>query len=173
VQFVEENYRNAPTPVSEFTDCEMEIDTERVIYAYREYTQNIERYSLLLESSNPDHYKRCGALLHALYGSRIIKSVTPVYNQSDIDHGVSLIHPHDRDKAFSALEFYEEHYNYIHAFDLSHRVCAAYESEPVWYDVDYLHNICFFMNSHEGMVVDTFFMIFKSLMTRGPSLPSL
>lgn len=164
VQFVEENYRTAVTPLSAFMDCELDIDTERVIYAFREYAQNVERYSLLLHSSNPDHYKRAGALLHALYSSKVIVEVTPTYDEHEITNGMALIHPHDEGKAFQALDFYHTYYNYIHAFDLAYRVCASYEDKPVRYDFDYLHNMCFYMHKNNAISLDTFFMLFKSLM---------
>lgn len=166
VQFVEDNYHAAITPLHEFMECELEIDKERVIYAHREYTQNVERYSLLLHSSNPDHYKRAGALLHALYSSKVILDVTPVYNDAEVGNGVALIHPHDEDKAFEMLDFYRTYYNYIHSFDLAYRVCAAYEDKPVSYDFDYLHNVCFYMYKNNALSLDTFFMMFKSLMAK-------
>lgn len=164
VQFVEENYRNAVTPLNEFMECEIDIDTERVVYAYREYAQNIERYSLLLNSSNPDHYKRSGALLHALYSSRIITAIRPNYDRAEINNGVALIHPHDTDRAFKVLEFYETYFDHIHAFNLAYRVCAAYEENPVAFDFDYLHNACFYMHKNTAISVDSFFMLLKSLM---------
>lgn len=166
VQFVEDNYNAAVTPLHEFMECELEIDTERVVYAHREYTQNVERYSLLLHSSNPDHYKRSGALLHALYSSKVIVDVTPVYNEAEIENGVALIHPHDEAKAFEMLDFYHTYYNYIHAFDLAYRVCATYEDKPVGYDFDYLHNVCFYLHKNNSLSLDTFFMLFKSLMAK-------
>ena len=164
VKFVEDSYRNAVTPLSAYMDCEREIDTERVVYAFQEYSQNIQRYSLLLNSSNPDHYKRAGSLLHALYGSKIITAVTPAYDEQEIKNGVALIHLHDEGDAFKALDFYKEYYNFIHAFDLAYRVCAAYEDKPVDFDFDYLHNVCFYMHKNNALSIDTFFMIFKSLM---------
>lgn len=145
-------------------ECDLEIDTERVIYAFREYSQSIERYSLLLDSSNPDHYKRAGALLHALYSSKVITAITPVYDRQEIANGVAMIHLHEEGKAFEALDFYETYYNFLHAFDIAYRACAAYEKVPVEYDFDYLHNVCFFMYKNSAISVDTFFMIFKSLM---------
>ena len=164
VDFVITNYNSATTPLSEFMDCELEIDTERVIYAHQEYTQNIQRYSLLLASSNPDHYKRSGSLLHALYSSNIITEIKPTYDDSEISNGVALIHPHDEGKAFEALEFYREYHNQLHAFDLAYRVCSAYEENPVPFNFDYLHNICVYMIKNSALSVDTFFMMFKSLM---------
>jgi hypothetical protein len=168
VQFVEANYREATTPLSEFMACEMDIDKERLVYAHQEYVQNIQRYSLLLESSNPDHYKRSGALLHALYGSNVITEVRPTYDNGEISNGVALIHPHDEGRAFAALEFYKEYHNQIHAFDLAYRVCASYEDLPVRYDFDYLHNTCVYMIKNSAISVDTFFMMFKSLMAKTP-----
>lgn len=147
-------------------ECDLEIDTERVVYAYREYTQNIERYSLLLDSSNPDHYKRAGALLHALYSSKVIVGLQPTYDRGEISNGVAMIHLHEEGKAFEALDFYEDYHNFIHAFDIAYRACATYEGDPVLYDFDYLHNVCFFMYKNSAISVDTFFMIFKSLMAR-------
>lgn len=144
--------------------CDLDIDTERVIYAFQEYSQNIQRYSLLLNSSNPDHYKRSGALLHALYSSKIITSINPDFEAKEIKNGMAFIHLHEEADAFAALEFYQEYHNYIHAFDLAYRVCAAYETTPVQFDFDYLHNMCFYMQKNSALSVDTFFMIFKSLM---------
>jgi hypothetical protein len=164
VTFVEENYKSAVTPLTPYMECDLEIDTERVVYAFQEYSQNIQRYSLLLNSSNPDHYKRSGSLLHALYGSKIITSIAPAYDDHEIGNGVALIHLHDEGKAFEALEFYNTYHNFIHAFDIAYRVCAAYENTPIEYDFDYLHNVCFYMYKNSALSVDTFFMIFKSLM---------
>ena len=167
VDIVTAQYNNAPCEISDHMTCEIDLDPERINYAYNEYKQNIEKFALLLHSSNPDHYKRSGALLHALYGSRIIESVAPNYTVEDISNGISLIHPHDTGELVPFLEFYQEYHNQMHAFDLAYQVCAAYEDEPVPYDFDYLHNVCHFMKKNNNLSLDTFFMMFKSLMYKG------
>lgn len=164
VSFVRDHYSQAPAPISAHMTCDIELDDERLVYAHNEYRQNIEKFSLLLHSSNPDHYKRSGALLHSLYGSKIITSVKPNYTADDVKNGVSLIHPHETGDLVDFLEFYDVYHNQLHAFDLAYRVCSAYEDSPVAYDFDYLHNVCHFLWKNNNLSLDTFFMLFKSLM---------
>jgi len=74
-KYVTESFETAPSAVIEDFPCEHTIDTERVQFAHGEYVQNIKQYAMLLDSENPDHYKRSGAMLHALYKSDIVTSV--------------------------------------------------------------------------------------------------
>ena len=74
-EYVTAHFQKAPAAVIADFPCEHAIDANRVGIAHGDYSQTIREYSVLLHSANPDHYKRSGALLRALYQSKIIVGV--------------------------------------------------------------------------------------------------
>ena len=164
VEFVSKKYAEAPQEIAHVMHCEIVTDRERIKLAYGQYTQNLEKFTVLLKSSNPDHYKRSGALLHCLYQTDIILSVDPESTADELDAGYSRVGQFDADHITEFVRFYEGYYNQFHAFDLSYRCCAAYEYVSRPYNFDYLQNMCRYLKGQSNLSLETMFMIFKSLM---------
>ena len=78
-------FNNTPAAAIEDFPCTHTVNNERVTYSFGECTQNIRQYALLLHSENPDHYKRAGALLHALYRNKIITDVAFAQGKDDVE----------------------------------------------------------------------------------------
>lgn len=172
--FVEENFTEAPKEITSVVRCANVIDRDRLEFAANEYSQNIGKFALLLNSENPDHYKRAGSLLHALYQSKPIISVHWESTPEELESGFTRVNVGDATHVLPFAKFYQEFYNEMMAFDLSFRCCASYElSTPPKYDYDYLHNVCRYLKSNDNLSVDSLFMLFKSLMVTHQSPPSL
>lgn len=165
-ELVSDHFGRAPREISAYMTWVHELDRNRILYAHKEYLQNIEKFSLLLESSNPDHYKRSGALLHALYQSKIITNLVLENTEEDIETGWGRVPHSEKDDLLQFMRFYKEYHNEMISFDLAYRICCMYEDDPVFYDFDYLHNLCFFLWKNDGLSIDTCFIIFKSLMNK-------
>jgi len=166
-QFVTGYFAAVPAQIADILECSIEVDPELVDYAHGEYVQNIGRFALRLHSGNPDHYKRAGALLHALYQSRVIKSVSFNGNLDDIECGMGPVQIHAGDvsaEELSFARFYGEFHNEMVAFIFACQCCAAYEPEPTSYDFDFLHTMCVYMSNNANLSLETFYMIFKALM---------
>jgi len=144
--------------------CDHEIDQARIEYAYNEYTQAIGRFAVFLDSKNPDHYKRAGALLHALATSKIVSRITLESNCEDLESGFTRVHQGDAQHVLPFVRFYDTFFNQALAFDLAYRCCAAYEDNPRSYDFDYLHNVCRYLYEEANTNIESCFMLFKSLM---------
>lgn len=142
-------------------------DKTRLEYAADEYSQNINKFTVLLHSRNPDHYKRAGALLHALYQSRPIVEVDWESTPEELAAGYTRVTLGDAEHVLPFAEFYEEYHNECMAFDIAFRCCASYEEAPPNYDFDYLHNVCRYLKSSTNLSVDSLFILFKSLMHTG------
>lgn len=164
VRFVSEYFETAPAEIGAVMRCVPKLDRGRVELAFGEYHQNIERFAVLLHSSNPDHYKRAGALLHALYQAEPIVDIELESTTEELEAGYTRVTLGDAEHVLKFVEFYEQYHNHMLAFDLAYRCCAAYEAEPKVYDFDYLHNMCRYLASNKNLSVDSFFIIFKSLM---------
>lgn len=153
-----------------FPNCKTSVDNERIEYAHGEYCQDVSKFSVLLHSKNPDHYKRAGALLHALYQADIITGVElgdGVYGTADdLESGFTMVSYGDAKHILTFVEFFREYHNQILAFEISYRCCAKYEGIPVTYDFDYLHNVCRYLKANTNLNVDSCFMLFKSLMRK-------
>jgi hypothetical protein len=163
-KYLIEHFTKAPNELTLLT-CTNQIDEARVDYAFGEYQQNLEKFSVLLKSKNPDHYKRAGALLHALYQSDIVTATK--FDQQELDDletGFMMVSHGDAQHMLSFIDFYLENHNQILAFDFAYQCCDSYEKEPCAYDIDYLLNVCRFQKANPNMPVDVFFMLFKSLM---------
>ncbi|MEO4000297.1 hypothetical protein [Mesorhizobium sp. CAU 1732] len=163
-EIVINHFENAPNEIGAVMRCVNRIDAARLTYAYGEYVQTVEKFAVLLQSENPDHYKRAGALLHALYQSEIISDVELESTSEELEAGFTRINVGDAEHILPFVQFYETFHNQMLAFDLSYKFCAAYEPEPRMYDFDYLHNVCRYLKQNSNLNVDSLFMMFKSLM---------
>lgn len=159
-------FESVPSEISDLLECEVTIDPDRVEYAYNAYLQGVERFTLLLKSKDPDHYKRAGALLHALYTSKVITCVDYGVDAEEIEAGMGPIHVHVGDIATSLpfKAFYDEYHNEMVAFFLAYQYCAAYDSAPRQFDFDYLQTVCVYLKKNGNLSVESFFILFKSLM---------
>jgi hypothetical protein len=160
------HYKSAFNDFAEYADCEPVIDIELVRYAHKEYLQNISTFVLRLDSENPDQYKRAGSLLHALYQADAVTDVTfdgeklgalEMNEQVGVSYG-------DVEYKIKAVEFYRTYTNEILEFDLAFRCCDAYEANKKQYSFDYLSNMAFYLKHNTSLSVQSFAMIFKSLM---------
>lgn len=161
---VMDHFTKAPHEITLLT-CTNDIDDARVEYAHGEYLQNLEKFSVLLQSKNPDHYKRAGALLHALYQSDIVTATA--FDQKELDDletGFMMVSHGDAQHMLRFIDFYKQNHNQILSFDFAYLCCVSYEKEPCAYDIDYLLNVCRFLKANPNLPVDVFFMLFKSLM---------
>ena len=161
---VKNHFVNSPSEISDVMRCSNIISDERLEYAFGEYSQSVEKFSVLLQSENPDHYKRSGALLHALYQSQIITDVQLESNSDDLESGFTRVNVGDAEHILPFVKFYETYHNEMLSFDFAMSYCAAYEDDPRSYDFDYLHNICRYLKVNSNLQVDSLFMIFKSFM---------
>jgi hypothetical protein len=165
VEFVRKCYQGVPGEITDVMWCTQEIDENRLKYAHAEYKQNIEKFALYLESSNPDHCKRAGALLHALYKSDI-SAFKPESTAEELDAGFTRINVGDAKHVLPFLTFWEMYYNQALAFDVAYRCCAAYEKDPTELTVEYFHNVCRYLKASNNLTIDDCYMLFKSLMQK-------
>src|SRR5690606_22028087 len=128
VEKVGAHFRSVPNELNPVLQCQVEVDDARLKFAHNEYTQGVNRFSMFLQSGDPDHYKRAGALLHALYLSEPIVSVTFDPQLEDVDTlsqplGVSY---GDAEGALSFGHFYHEYHNEFTAFSLAFDSCRQF-----------------------------------------------
>lgn len=166
--YVAGHFASAPAAVIKDFPCTHVLSTERIKYSYGEYRQNIKTYSVLLHSENPDHYKRAGALLHALYRSKIITDVKFDPSKEEVEsnfaHGISY---GEAQELVKFPIFYEDYHNQLMSFDLAYQCCAAYEPKnPPGYDFGYLYNVCHYLWKNKDLTVDSLSILFRSLMHR-------
>jgi hypothetical protein len=166
--FIAQRFSETPAVVADWFTCNNKMDQERLNFAHTEYIQNVAKFSVLLHSRNPDHYKRSGCLLHALYQSDIIFESNlengkfgPV---DDLESGFTMVSHDDAQHVLKFVNFYDQYYRQIFAFNVSYQCCAAYETTPRTYDFDYLRNVCHYLNGNSNLSVESLFMLFKSLM---------
>ncbi len=167
--YVMAHFETAPAEVIADFPCTHTIDPKRVDVAYGDYRQKITEYSVLLHSANPDHYKRSGAMLHALCKSKIVTDVdfhdSEWGSMADLESGMVLgVSFGDAQQMLRFPEFYKTFHNELLSFDLAYQLCAAYEDEPREYDFAYLHNMCHYLYKNKDLTVDSLSMIFRSLM---------
>lgn len=147
-------------------ECEVTVDEERLKWAHKEYQQGVNEFSIRLDSGDPDHYKRCGALLRALYR---IKPITTVIFTPDLDDFDSLFTPigtsySDSQYALSLGRTFSRFHNELTSFAFAYNVCAMYESNAVEISDAYIHTMCVYLSSSDNLSADSLYMIFKSLM---------
>lgn len=164
ITFMNEQLGSAPAELNSVMHVSNNCDQSLIEYAADEYQQNIAKFSVLLHSKNPDQYKRAGALLHALYQTKPITTVTWESTPEELAAGYTRVTQGDAEFVLPFAEFYDEFHNEMMAFDIAFRCCASYEGTPVSYDFDYLRNVCRYLKSNGNLSVDSLFMLFKSLM---------
>lgn len=162
--FIRDRYLGGPAEIKSVMGHKHTLDESRLEYAYGEYVQNVAKFAVLLHSENPDHYKRAGALLHALYQSKIVTELGLESTSEELEAGFTRVHVGDAEHILPFVAFYEEFHNQMLAFDVAYRCCASYEDAPREYDFDYLHNVCRYLKANNNLSVDSLFMMFKSLM---------
>jgi len=163
-KLVSRHFSEAPHEIGAIMACKHTLSEARIGYAHDEYIQNLRKFEVLLHSANPDHYKRAGALLHALSGSGIVTAIDLESSSEDLETGFTRVQVGDALHSLRFVKFYEEYFNQALAFDFAYRCCAAYEPEPRGYDQDYLHNVCRYLLAESNLSVDSCFILFKSLM---------
>jgi hypothetical protein len=166
--YVAGHFQSAPSAVIKDFPCKNTLSAERVKYSFGEYQQNIRAYAVLLHSENPDHYKRAGALLHALYKSKIISSISFHPSKDEVEAGFAHgINYGEAQELVRFPIFYEDYHNQLLSFDLCYQCCAAYEPQnPPGYDFGYLYNVCHYLWKNKDLTVDSLSMLFRSLMHR-------
>lgn len=163
---VENHFLHAFGDIAQYADCQPVIDPGRLEFAHGEYLQNIASFKVLLDSENPDQYKRAGALLHSLYTAGAIVGVS--YDQDMVDHldmndklGLSY---DDAQHRLKLIEFYKLYANEMMAFDIAFRGCDLYEEGQRSYDYDFLSNVTYYLQANSALSVQSFAMIFKAFM---------
>lgn len=166
VEYVGSYLGSAPSDLNPVLACAITVDPRRLSFGHAEYVQGVERFSLYLQSGDPDHYKRAGALLHALYLSQPIVSVDfdpPLDEVDTLCTGVGVSYG-EAENALSFGHFFREFHNEFAAFALAYDVCRQYEPNPREIDFDYLQTVCTYLKNNGNLSVESLFMIFKSLM---------
>ncbi len=164
IKRVGEHFCSAPSQLSPLLDCVISVDENRLKFAFDEYTQGIARFSLFLQSGDPDHFKRAGALLHALYLSEPIVSVKFSQELAAVDTlmtdlGISY---GDAEGSLSFAHFYDEYHNEFTAFSLAYDICRQY-SDLQFIDFNYVHTVCVYLKNNGNLSVESLFIMFKSL----------
>lgn len=164
-EIVRAHFGTTPSDIANHVRCTTALDPARIEYAHGEYLQDISKFAVLLQSKNPDHYKRAGALLHAVYTSNVITSLD--FNRDDLmafEAGFSRYSYGDEQYTLKFVQFFDQFHNELLSFDLAYRACSSYERAPRPVDFDYLHNVCTYLKKNPTINVDTCFILFKSLM---------
>ncbi len=146
--------------------CEVVVDDDRLKWAHTEYQQGIAEFSIRLDSGDPDHYKRCGALLRALYRIKPITAVefSPVLEEFDsLFTPVGVSHS-DAQYALSLGKTFDRYHNEMTAFSYVYNVCSMYEDRPVRISDGYIHTMCVYLEANDNLSADSLFMIMKSIM---------
>jgi hypothetical protein len=157
--FVQEHYERGWPRVAAASGSTVVADSALIKLAFDTYKVNISQYTVALSSRNPNHYKRSGALLHALYKHPIgevvwNQEVERLKNPDGV--GVSF---DDAEYWNNFTAYYEEHCNAMMAFDLAFRCCDVYEETKKTYSKDFLDNMCYYMASNPDINVGSFVMI--------------
>ena len=146
--------------------CTVTVEDDRLRWAHTEYQQGVSEFSIRLGSGDPDHYKRSGALLRALYR---IKPIVNVQFEPELDDFDSLFAPlgvthHDVTFALSLGRTFTLYHNELTAFSYAYNVCSMYEERPTQINDAYLHTMCVYLASNDNLSADSLYMVFKSLM---------
>jgi hypothetical protein len=125
---VRDHFGNGWQHVSAAGGSSVLLDDALIGLAFDGYSLNIEQYRVALKSANPDHFKRAGALLHALYTAPPIVEVRwseETKRLCNVDAvGVSV---GDAEFWNKYTEWYEDNCNRLISFDLAFRCCQIYE----------------------------------------------
>lgn len=165
VQHVSKHY-NSTEDYGDLLSCEVTVDEERLKWAHQDYLQGVREFSIRLDSGDPDHYKRCGALLRALYKIKPIVSVAfdPLIEDFDTLSTPVGVSYSDAQYQISLGRFYDVYHNELTAFSFAYNVCCMYEHEPTTISDAYIHTMCAYLSSSDNLSADSLYMIFKSLM---------
>lgn len=167
VHLVGEHLRTAPGQLDPILECEVQVDDERLAFAYDQYVQGIRKFALYLQSGDPDHFKRAGALLHAIYTSCPIAKVefNPELDCVDTIATPLGVTYGEAEGALSFGHFFEEYHNEFMGFQLAFDICRQYvEGEPRAIDFEYVHTVCTYLKNNGNLSVESLFMIYKSLL---------
>jgi hypothetical protein len=146
--------------------CTVTVDEERLKWAHKDYQQGVQEFSIRLASGDPDHYKRTGALLRALYRIKPITAIEfdpPLEDFDTLFTPVGVTHA-DAEYALSLGRTFSLYHNELTAFAYAYNVCAMYEANPVQINDAYIHTVCAYLSSSDNLSADSLYMIFKSLM---------
>lgn len=167
-EYVGKYYESLPSALSDLLDFEITVDGALIQYAYDAYMQGVRKFSLILLSGDPDHHKRAGALLHALYLS---KPISDFKFSEDLNARDTLCTPigvnyaeAERELGFARL--YSEYHNEMTAFDLALGACFQYGDWKPEITLDYAHSVCKYLKDNRNLSVESLFILFKSLMQR-------
>ena len=149
-EYVGEFYRKSPGFLGDLISCRFDVDDARLSLAFSTYALDLQALCVLLKSANPDHYKRAGALLHALYKS---KPITNLQFNPELDAVDTLSTPlglqyAEAEGQLTFANFYNEYHNEMTAFFLAYGCCSLYEDSPREYSMDYLHDVCMYTLTH-------------------------
>jgi len=164
-----ENYLKAPQDhLNELLKCKIELDRERVIYAHGEYKQSIDKFRVYLQSGDPDHYKRAGALLHALCVSMPIIKVDFEPHLDDVDTlntPVGMVH-NEAEETLTFGKFFNEYANEFLAFGMAFDICLQYETDPKTLDdFEFVRTMCAYLQiNNSALNPEALFMMFKCLL---------
>ena len=156
-----------PFELAPVLSCQVTVDPDRLIFAHDEYTQNVRRFALYLQSGDPDHYKRGGALLHALYMSQPIVEVCFNPELEDVDTLITEpgVTYGDAENALTFGHFYDDYHNEFSAFGLAFDTCRQYEqNSKVLGSFDYVQTVCTYLKNNGNLSVESMYMVLKSLM---------
>lgn len=161
--FIGGRLRAVQHELGDYIACTITLDEKKLQLAHADYIRNLANLTETIESRDPDHYKRSGALLHALNVNRPIANVHLMsdFDYKDMDQEPvpeSALH----EQRFST--FYEKYSNEFSAFSTSYSICCLYEEtgrKPAW---EYWETICAYLNNVRDAPVDSYFILFKSLM---------
>lgn len=153
-----------PAELTGFFHVENRISPDRVLLARDHYLNELKWYSEYLQSKNPDHYKRSGALLHALCTNPVIEAIDGEHTTESLQDPIGNRFT-SGEAAYLApfMDFHETYCNQFVAFDIAFRVCNAYEKTVKTVSFDMVRNICHYLK-HNELPRDSYFMLFKTLM---------
>ncbi|MGX8010971.1 hypothetical protein ACVDG8_019430 [Mesorhizobium sp. ORM8.1] len=165
VEFVEGYYATGWPAAYKASGSSVAVSRDLINLAFDTYQLSLQSYRVALHSKNPDHYKRAGALLHALYKASPIVSVEwgdEAERLRNFDNvGVSY---DDAQHWDNFVVWWDNYSNYVMAFDLAFRCCQVYEQAARPYDKDVLDNMAYYMAENNNINPGSFVAILKAFM---------
>ena len=169
IDFVDEQFLHGWPRVSKASGATMTTDREAIRVAHKNYTASLGTYKLALQSKNPDHYKRAGALLHSLYKASRTKQIISLKWPEEVerlkDHDGVGVSYSDAEYWNTFTRSYDDYCNEMMSFDLAFRCCEMHEAGKWKYNKDFMDNICYYMADNSNLNVGSFVMIFKAYFT--------
>lgn len=167
IEFVGNHLCKAPAALEPILSCSVSLDMDRLAYAHDQYTQGVRKFALYLQSGDPDHFKRSGSLLHAIYTSKPIDDVTfdPELDAVDTVSTPLGVTYGEAEGALSFGHFFQEYHNEFLGFQLGFDICRQFvEGDPRAIDFEYVHTVCTYLKNNGNLSVESLFMIYKSLL---------